>query len=94
MWQRGNTYYARFRAGGRNVPERLSSDHKAAVTMLNDLRARSDRADFGLVDNDYAWEELRAEFLKWKQQTSRNPVDFSQVPQNPPLNLSRRGRKI
>ena len=45
MWQRGNTYYARFRAGGRLVRERLSSDFKAAVTMLNDLRARADRAE-------------------------------------------------
>ena len=44
MWQRGNTYYARFRAGGRLVRERLSSDFKAAVTMLNDLRAQADRA--------------------------------------------------
>ena len=34
MWKRGNTYYARFRAGGRLVRKRLSSDYTAAVTLF------------------------------------------------------------
>jgi integrase len=71
MWDRDGTYYARFRANGREVRKRLSSDYRAACEMLNDLKARADRADFNLLDNDYAWGALKDEFLKWKRQTSR-----------------------
>jgi integrase len=73
MAKRGDTYYSAFRAGGRLVRKRLSSDFKAACEILNDLKARADRADFKLFDNDYSWTTLKAEYLKWKRQTSRNP---------------------
>ena len=76
MWKRGDAYYGRFRAGGRLVGQRLSSDFEAACEVLNDLRARADRADFNLIDNDYSWDELKAEFLKYKRQTSRNPNEY------------------
>jgi hypothetical protein len=66
MWKRGDAYYARLRAGGRLVRKRLSGDFEAACTVLNELKARADRADFNLVDNDYSWDDLKAEFLKYK----------------------------
>ncbi len=77
MWKRADTYYARFRAGGRLVRKRLSTDYDAACEVLNDLKARADRADFNLIDNDYSWDELKAEFLKYKRQTSRNPDQYA-----------------
>src|SRR5689334_14737959 len=76
MQRRGGTYYAAFRAHGRLIRKKLSRDFDAAVSILRDLRARADRADFGLTDNDHPWSELKAEFLRWKRQTSRNPEDY------------------
>ena len=65
MIKRGDTYYAAFRRGGRLVRKRLSTDKTAAVVILNDMRARADKGDFDLLDNDCPWSELKAEFLKW-----------------------------
>ncbi len=72
MWQRGDVYYARFRANGREVRERLSTDYRVACQMLNDLRARADKADFGMIDNDYPWAKLRDEFIAWAKQSVRD----------------------
>ena len=44
--------------------------------MLNELRARADRADFGLVDNDYPWSDLKREFLGWTKQQNRVARDY------------------
>ena len=71
MTLRGKVYYANFRAQGRRVQKRLSSDFSTAKELLNDLRSRSDRADFGLVDNDYLWKDLREEFFRWARQSIR-----------------------
>jgi len=38
---------------------------------LNELKARADRADFDLLDNDYLWRDLKAEFLQWARQETR-----------------------
>ncbi len=76
MWQRGETYYARFSSNGRTVRKRLSTDLETAKLLLNDLRARSDRGDFGYLDNDYPWKELRTAFLSWAKQEIRNPDDY------------------
>ncbi len=76
MWKRGNTYYARFRANGRLVRERLSTDYRAACQMLNDLRARADKADFGMIDNDYPWAKLRDEFIAWAKQSLRCWIEY------------------
>ena len=40
------------------------------------LHARADRSDFGLVDNDYRWEDLRREFLRWAAQAVRRPKQY------------------
>lgn len=78
MWKRGRVYFARFRASGREVRKRLSTDFRAACEMLNDLRARADKADFGLVDNDYKFETLKTEFLLWAEQSVRHPRKYRQ----------------
>jgi integrase len=78
LWRRGRVYFARFRVGGREVRKRLSSDYSAACEMLNDLRARADKLDFGLLDNDYKWAELKKEFLQWAQQAVRGPGQYEQ----------------
>ena len=65
LWKRGNTYYARFSAGGRRVRKKLSSDYTVACQLLNDLWARTDRADWGFLDTDYPWPDLREMFMRW-----------------------------
>jgi integrase len=76
MCKRGDAYYSAFRAGGRLVRKRLSTDYKAACEILNDLRSRADRADFDLIDNDCPWSDLKAEFLKWARQSVRRPKEY------------------
>ena len=76
LWKRGATYYARFRADGRMIRRKLSSDFDAACEILNDLKARADRGQFDLIDNDYKWDDLKAEYLRWKRQTGRNAKDY------------------
>lgn len=78
LWERNGVYYSRFTANGRLVRQRLSSDFKSACTILNDLRARADRGDFGIVDNDCPWESLKEKFIKWKWQTGRNPQRYEE----------------
>jgi integrase len=66
---RNGEYHCDFYAGGRRIRKRLSGDFKAACAILNDLKARADRADFGLLDNDVALDELREGFLRHARQT-------------------------
>ena len=76
LWKRGNIYYARFRHGGRMVQKRLSSDLDVAKVALNDLRARADKGDLGIIDNDCPWTDLKERFLRWAKQAVRNPGDY------------------
>jgi integrase len=76
LWERNGVYYARFRANGREVRKRLSGDLRAAKELLNELKARADKADFNLIDNDYAWDSLKDEFIRWKRQTSRMADEY------------------
>ena len=76
LWDRSGVYYARFRAHERPVCKKLLRDYRATCEMLNELRARADRADFGLVDNDYPWKELKREFLRWTKQQNRVARDY------------------
>jgi integrase len=71
MYQRGRAYYADFYAGGRRVRKRLSSNLDAARQILNDMRARADKADFGLLDNNFAVADLQEHFLKDCRQALR-----------------------
>ncbi len=56
-------YYADFTIGGRRVRDFLSTDFKAACQVLNDLKARADKADFNLVDNGYPLADLRRQYV-------------------------------
>ena len=77
IWKRGNVYYSCFRAGGRLIRKRLSSDLRTATQMLNELRARADRAGAGMLDNELPVAQLKEEFLRWaKQQVPRTFPDY------------------
>lgn len=76
LWKRGNIYYARFSANGQPIRKKLSSDFKAACDILADLKARASRCEFGLLDNDYQWDDLKKEFLNWAKQAVRNAHDY------------------
>lgn len=76
MWKRGDSYYARFRHDGRIVRKKLSTDFKAACDILTEMKARASRGDFGLTDNDYLWDDLKAEFLRWAKQAIREPEAY------------------
>ena len=61
---RNGEYHADFYAQGRRVRKRLSGDLDAAKTILNDLKARADKADFGLLDDDYPIADIREQYLR------------------------------
>lgn len=71
MYKRGKVYYARFRAGGRQIRKRLSTNYTAACELLNDMRARADKADFGILDNDYPWKDMKEAYIRWAKQQTR-----------------------
>ncbi len=56
-------YYADFRVGGRRVQKKLGTDFEAAKSILHDLKARAEKAEFGLLDNNYPLAELQQKYL-------------------------------
>ena len=77
LWKRGKVYYARFSSGDRLVRKKLSSDYTVACQLLNELKSRADRADFGILDLDYPWADLKASFLHWARQSVRNHREYA-----------------
>jgi integrase len=71
MVQRGRHYYADFYAGGQRVRKRLATDLDAAKSILVELRSRAEKADFGLLDNDYPLDRLRDQFLTYSRQAHK-----------------------
>jgi integrase len=69
MYQRGRHYYADFYAGGQRVRKKLATDLDAAKQILIELRSRAEKADFGLLDNDYPLDDIRDQYLRHCQQT-------------------------
>jgi integrase len=63
MRVRNGEYHSDFYAGGRRVRKRLSGNLEVARQLLIELRARAERADFGLLDNDYPLADLQRQFL-------------------------------
>lgn len=57
-------YYADFRIGGRRIQKQLGTDFEAARSILNELKARAEKSDWGLLDNNYPIKELQDAFLK------------------------------
>ena len=65
---RNGEYHCDFYAGGRRVRKRLSGNLEVARQLLNEMRSRADRADFGLLDNDYSLADLKDQYLKHRRQ--------------------------
>lgn len=57
-------YYAEFVVGGRRVQKKLANDFEAARKILHDLRARAEKGEYGLLDNDYLIDDLKGAYLK------------------------------
>jgi YD repeat-containing protein len=57
-------FYADFRVGGRRIQKKLGTDFKAACQILIELKARAQKSEFGLLDNDYPLTALRDAYLK------------------------------
>jgi integrase len=64
MQLRGGVYYANFQVNGRRVRRRLSSNLDAARQILNELKARADKAEWGMLDNDYPLEQMKDEYMR------------------------------
>jgi integrase len=64
-------YYADFRVGGRRVQKKLGTDFAAAKSILNELKGRAERSEFGLLDNNYPLKDLRDAYLKRCRQELR-----------------------
>jgi integrase len=71
MCIRNGAYHSDFYAGGKRIRQRLSTDLDAATVILNDLRARADKADFGLLDNDYPLDKIREQYLRHCRQACK-----------------------
>ncbi|HYT92784.1 MAG TPA: tyrosine-type recombinase/integrase [Gemmataceae bacterium] len=56
-------YYADFKVGGRRIQKKLGTDFDAAKSILTDLRARAERADFNLLDNNHPIADLRRQYI-------------------------------
>jgi len=56
-------YYADFQVGGKRVRDFLSTDFGAAKEILNELKSRADKGDFGLQDNAVLLDDLRTKWL-------------------------------
>ena len=64
-------YYCDFQVGGRRIRKFLATDFKAAVQILNQLKAQADKAEFGLLDNTCTLAKLRESYLTHCKQTLR-----------------------
>jgi integrase len=76
---RNGGYYADFYANGRRVRKRLSSQLDVAEELLHELQARADRADFGILDNDYSLSELREQWLRHCRQARKQSTVESYI---------------
>jgi len=67
---RGKNYWADFRHDGERIRRSLKTgDKKVAEQLLTELRARLNKADYGLLDNDYRLDDLRRAYLRDCEQT-------------------------
>lgn len=69
MTKRGKSYWADFRHRGQRIRKSLSRNLKTATTLLTELRARLERGDYGIVDNDCRLDLLEKQFLQHCRQT-------------------------
>jgi integrase len=57
-------YYADFRVNGERIQKKLGTDFDAAKSKLIELRARAERGEFNLLDNNYLLKDLKEAYLK------------------------------
>ena len=69
MTKRGNVYWTDFCVGGRRIRESLCGNLRVATDLLDELRARAKRGDFGLLDNNVPVEKLKKQYLRHCRQT-------------------------
>ena len=67
--KRGKIYHVDFRSGGRRIRKTLSRDLTVAKQLLIELRARLQKGDYGLLDNNVPVEELQGQYLQHCRQT-------------------------
>ncbi|NQU25733.1 MAG: tyrosine-type recombinase/integrase [Candidatus Nealsonbacteria bacterium] len=66
--KRGGTYHADFSVGGKRIRKSLSRNLKTAKQLLIELRARAERGEFSLLDNNYLVADLEKQYLRSCQQ--------------------------
>ncbi len=71
MVKRGGVYHAQFQTNGKRIRCKLSKDFEAAKKMLNDLRAKADLAEYGMLDNNRSIDEIRTLWVGYVCQTCR-----------------------
>jgi len=69
MTKRGRTYHASFRHRGQRIRKSLSRDLGVARQLLVELRARIQKGDYSLLDNEYPVEDLKQQYLAHCEQT-------------------------
>jgi integrase len=76
VYLRGKVYYADFTVNGRRTRRRLSTELKAATDIYTQLKARADKGEYGLLDNDFPVSKLEELYLRHVRQ-SRRPATVS-----------------
>jgi len=62
--KRGDTYWAQFRYKGERIRKSLSKDRQLAEEMLVELRARIQRGDWSLIDNQCSLAPIVDQYLQ------------------------------
>lgn len=76
LMRRGKTFYARFTRSNREVYKALSKDYDTALTMLRDIQARIEKREYGILDNDCPWKEIKDQFLAWVRRSLRGAHEY------------------
>ena len=71
MVKRGRTYHADFHSKGQRICKSLSRNLKVARELFHELQARTNRGDFGLLDNDFSVKLLKEQYLRDCRQTKK-----------------------
>jgi len=70
---RGKTYWVDFRQKDVRIRQSLNTgDKHVAEVLLTELRSRANKGDYGLLDNDFSIEALKARYLEHCEQTLKS----------------------
>jgi len=76
MKLRGKVYHADFNHNGRRICKRLSESLPRAKTLMTQLRAQVEFGEFDLKSQDYPWQDLRDEYVRYVRQTVKRPKEY------------------